>query len=313
MPSGSVTRSVLRGSPSGSISTAATTGSPVSTAPSRPVRQTALAFASWPFGHTFVQGEKLSLGCSPCGCCGVSPAFGCVFGTGALGCGPFGAGAWASACDISTPAAANTTNKRTPLTTVTKIRCLMGLSPNSLSRLWNPTGSSHRLTPTAPAALANKDARARGAHTSARHVRHSRLLGLTFKPPARIFGTLLKLVLQFLLLRLENLRIRWRTVIGLGEIVERQHQADWLTRAVDALHHQPLSLLQLPDQFATCFIVGHAAVLETDHIGPGHRLALIDNHARARLNGHAERQSHTQNLFWLVFGLDQHGGDYGHA
>src|SRR5215475_14187308 len=226
MPSGSVTRSVLRGSPSGSISTAATTGNPVSTAPSRPVRQTALAFASWPFGHTLVQGEKLSFGCSPCGCCGAaSPPFGCVFGTGAFGCGcgPFGAGAWANACDISTPAAANTTNARTPLTTVTKIRCLMGLSPNSLSRLWISTGSSHRLTPTAPAALANNDGRARGVNTSARHIRYSRLFGLTFKPPARIFGTLLKLVLQFLLLRLENLGIRWRTVIGLGEIVERQH------------------------------------------------------------------------------------------
>jgi len=60
-----------------------------------------------------------------------------------------------------------------------------------------------------------------GAHTSARHVRCSRLFGLTFKPPARIFGTLLKLVLQFLLLRLENLRIRWRTVIGFAEVVER--------------------------------------------------------------------------------------------
>src|SRR5882672_1384054 len=283
MPSGSVTRSVLRGSPSGSISTAATTGSPVSTAPSRPVRQTALAFASWPFGHTFVQGEKLSLGCSPCGCCGASPPFGWVFGTGALGCA-FGAGAWANACDISTPAAATTTNARTPLTTVTKIRCLMGLSPNSLSRLWISTGSSHRLKPTAPVALANTT-NAREAFTP-RPVTSgcSWLFSLTFKPPARIFGALLKLVLQFLLLRLENLRIRWRTVIGFAEVVERQHQADRLTRAVDALHHQPLSLLQFPDQLAACFIVGHAAVLKTDHIRPAHRLALIDDNARARLN-----------------------------
>src|SRR5262245_44583348 len=283
MPRGSVTRSVLRGSPSGSISTAATTGNPVSTAPSRPVRQTALAFASWPFGHTFVHGEKLSLGCSPCGCAGASPPLGCAFGTGALGCA-FGAGAWANACDISTPAAAKTTNARTPLTTVTKYRCLMGLSPNSLSRLSISTGSSHRVIPTAPAALANKtnarEALTPRPVTSAR----SRLFGLTFKPPARIFGTLLKLVLQFLLLRLENLRIRWRTVIGLGEIIEWQHEADRLTRAVDALHHKPLSLLQLPDQLAARFIVGHTAVLETDHIGPSHRLALIDDNACARLN-----------------------------
>src|SRR5882724_5228587 len=158
MPSGSVTRSVLRG------------------APSRPVRQTALAFASWPFGHTFVQGEKLSLGCSPCGCCGASPPFGCVFGTGALGCA-FGAGAWANACDISKPAAATTTAARTPLITVTKIRCLMGLSPNSLSRLW-----IHRLVSSADTdrtgGTGEQDGRARGAYTSARHVRRSRLFGL---------------------------------------------------------------------------------------------------------------------------------------
>src|SRR5262245_33821982 len=32
------------------------------------------------------------------------------------------------------------------------------------------TGSSHRLTPTAPAALANKDGRARDVYVSARHV-----------------------------------------------------------------------------------------------------------------------------------------------
>src|SRR5206468_2335827 len=200
--------------------------------------------------------------------------------------GPFGA--WANACDISTLAAATTTNARTPLTIVTKIRCLMGLSPNSLSRLSISTGSSHRLTPTAPAALANTT-NAREALTPPPVTSGcSRLFGLTFKPPARIFGTLLKLVLQFLLLRLENLRIRWRTVIGFAEVVKRQHQADRLTRAVDALHHQPLPLLQFPDQLTACFIVGHAAVLKTDHIGPRHRLALIDNNARARLDRHTE-------------------------
>ena len=57
MPSGSVTRRILRGSPSGSISTAATTGWPDSTRPSLPVKQTCLAFASCPFRQNLVQGE----------------------------------------------------------------------------------------------------------------------------------------------------------------------------------------------------------------------------------------------------------------
>src|SRR5215475_14815188 len=142
---------------------------PDSTTPSRPVKQTVLAFASWPFGQTLVQGEKFSLGCSCCCACG-SP-FGWVFGTGALGCacGAFGAGACANACDIITAAAATTANARTPFTTVTKSRCLMGPSPNSLSRLSNSTGSSHRLLPTEPLALANTT-NAREAHLGPSHV-----------------------------------------------------------------------------------------------------------------------------------------------
>src|ERR1700704_2138828 len=42
---------------------------------------------------------------------------------------------------------------------------------------------------------------------------------------ARLFGSLLKLVLQLLLLFLELLGISRRAVIGLGEIRERNHQA----------------------------------------------------------------------------------------
>src|SRR3989442_15132457 len=89
IPRGKVTRSTFFGSFSGSISTAATTGIPDSTRPSLPVKQTCLAFASWPFRQNLVQGEKTSCGCSACGCCacgaGVSAGFaGAAFGA-ALG------------------------------------------------------------------------------------------------------------------------------------------------------------------------------------------------------------------------------------
>src|SRR5262245_46920089 len=101
MPSGSVTRRILRVSPSGSISTAATTGWPVSTRPSLPVKQTCLALASCPLRQNLVQGENTSCGCSPCCCCcaggaacacgvGAGGALGCALGA-AFGGGAFGA------------------------------------------------------------------------------------------------------------------------------------------------------------------------------------------------------------------------------
>ena len=48
---------------------------------------------------------------------------------------------------------------------------------------------------------------------------------------ARFFGAALQFFLQLLLLLLEHLRIGGRAVIGLGEIVERQRQADRLAVA----------------------------------------------------------------------------------
>src|SRR6266436_5046733 len=113
MPSGKVTRSTFFGSFSGSIRTAATTGMPDSTRPSLPVKQTCLAFASWPFRQNFVQGEKVSCGCSACacGCCGAcgagisaglgaGAAFGAALGAaGAAGAGLAG-GAWAKAAEL---------------------------------------------------------------------------------------------------------------------------------------------------------------------------------------------------------------------
>src|SRR5207248_10435398 len=67
---------------------------------------------------------------------------------------------------------------------------------------------------------------------------------------ARLLGTPLQLILQFLLLLLEHLRIRRRAVIGFGKIAERHHEADRLAGTVDTLDHQALALLQLADELA---------------------------------------------------------------
>ncbi len=108
---------------------------------------------------------------------------------------------------------------------------------------------------------------------------------------ARFFGLLLQFFLQLLLVLLEHLRVRGRTVIGLGEIVERQRQADRLAVAVDRLHGELLALLQAADDVGVHLVVGHAAVGEADDIRTGRGLALIDDHARAGLHLHAERQA----------------------
>src|SRR4051794_34952735 len=76
------------------------------------------------------------------------------------------------------------------------------------------------------------------------------------------------------------------------------------------LHLQPLALLELLDEFAAGFVVRHAAVVEADHIRRRHRLALIDNRARAWLDRHAERQRDAQNLAGVAIRLDQHGCDH---
>src|ERR1700680_1686644 len=53
---------------------------------------------------------------------------------------------------------------------------------------------------------------------------------------AGLFGALLQVVLQLLLLFLEHFRVGGRAVIGLAEIGERKRNADELTLAVDTLH-----------------------------------------------------------------------------
>src|SRR6476619_4718361 len=129
---------------------------------------------------------------------------------------------------------------------------------------------------------------------------------------ARLLGPLLKFVLQLLLLFPELLGVgRW-TVIGLGEIRERDHQADGLAGAVDALDDEPLPFLQLANQFATRFVIGHAAIVEADDIGPGHGLAVVDDHPGARLDLHSQGQGDAENLLRLIFRLDQHGCHHRH-
>src|SRR5262249_28511576 len=90
---------------------------------------------------------------------------------------------------------------------------------------------------------------------------------LILQPLAGFVGAALQFFLQLLLLFLEDLRIGRRTVIGLGEIAEWQHEADRLALAVDALDHQTLPLLELADQLPARLVVGHAAVVEADHVG----------------------------------------------
>src|SRR6516162_4827525 len=74
---------------------------------------------------------------------------------------------------------------------------------------------------------------------------------------ACLLGTLLQLLLQLLLLLLELLGIGRRTVIGLGKIRQRNHETDGLTGAIDPLNDEALPFLQLADEFAARFVVGH--------------------------------------------------------
>src|SRR6476469_5529243 len=114
------------------------------------------------------------------------------------------------------------------------------------------------------------------------------------------------------LLFLELLGVgRW-TVIGLGEIRERDHQADGLAGAVDALDDEPLPFLQLANQFATRFVIGHAADVEADDIRPCHWLTAVDDHPGAGLDRHPQGQGDTENLLGLIFRLDQHGCHHRH-
>src|SRR5215469_8825992 len=128
---------------------------------------------------------------------------------------------------------------------------------------------------------------------------------LAFEFPARFLGALLQIVLQLLLLLLEHFRIRRRPVIGLAEIVERQHQRDHLAVAVHALHRQALAFLELSDQLSARLVVRHAAIGEADDIRRVHRLALIDDDPRALGQHHAERQCDAKDLLGVCpLGLD---------
>src|SRR5262245_37797347 len=132
-----------------------------------------------------------------------------------------------------------------------------------------------------------------------RRRRRWRLLLLTLELLARLLGPLLQFVLQLLLLLLEFLGIGRRAIVGLGEVVERNRQADGLAGAVDALDAQALPFLQLADHLPARLVVGHTAVVEADDVGPGHGLALVDDHPRSGLQRHAQGQrseEHTSEL-----------------
>src|SRR5262245_5609781 len=79
------------------------------------------------------------------------------------------------------------------------------------------------------------------------------------------------------------LRIHGRSVIGFAEIGQRQHQAEGLAVSIETLDVQVLPALELADQFAARLIVGHAAGGHANDIWSIHRLALVDDHPRARL------------------------------
>src|SRR5262245_21664140 len=198
-------------------------------------------------------------------------------------------------------------NARPAIVPATKSRCVMGMAPPR--SIVSKCGA--RAHHASSAMLADKRG-ARKAHLTlsvARAARATKLFRLSLEPPAGLFSAPLQLILQLLLLRLENLRVGRRPVVGLGEIAERQHERDPLSRPVDALDGKALALLHVGDQLTARLIVSHAAVLEADDIGSGHRLTLIDDHARAGLDRHAEWQRDTQDFLGLALRLDQHSRD----
>src|SRR5262249_4992955 len=140
-----------------------------------------------------------------------------------------------------------------------------------------------------------------------------RCRALAFKLPAGLLGTTLQFVLEPLLLLLEYFRIGRRAIVGLGKIGQRQNEADRLTGAVDALDDQALALLQLADKLSARLVIGHATVLEADDIRSGHRLALVDDDPRSRLDRHPERKGDPKDLLLLAFGLDDDRRDHRHS
>src|SRR6185295_11809228 len=124
------------------------------------------------------------------------------------------------------------------------------------------------------------------------------------------FRALLQLFLQLLLGRLELLRIGRRTVIGLGELRERQRQRQRRAVGVDRLNDQILSLLEVRDQFRRHVVVRHAAVLKTNHIGSLRRRIAIDNDTGSVNELHTQRQRDAENLLWIALGFDDDGGNH---
>ena len=72
----------------------------------------------------------------------------------------------------------------------------------------------------------------------------------------------------------------------------------------------PCPFFILPIISGIDFVIGHAAVGETDHVGRGHRLVLIDDDARAVDELHAQRQRDAQNFLLLALRLDDDRRDH---
>src|SRR3954468_12692989 len=126
----------------------------------------------------------------------------------------------------------------------------------------------------------------------------------------QLFSLLLELFLQLPLGFLEHLRIGRRAVIGLLEFAgERQRQRQRCAVGIDRLNNEVLALLHVVDKLGRGFVVGHAAVLEADHIRALQRRIVVHDDAGAVHQLHAERQRHAQDLFRLAFWLDDDGRD----
>src|SRR6202035_5451790 len=98
-----------------------------------------------------------------------------------------------------------------------------------------------------------------------------------------------------------------RTVIGLGEITQRQRQGNWLVVRVDRLNDQVLPLLHVREQFGGYIVIRHAAIGEADHIRALRRWIAVDDYARAVHEQHAERERDAEDFLVLALGLDHHG------
>ena len=105
-----------------------------------------------------------------------------------------------------------------------------------------------------------------------------------------------------------------RALVGLGELGQRQREADGVAGQIDRLDGQHLALLELADQVRRALVVGHAAIGEAGEERAGQRrLLLVDDDAGAVLQLQRARQRDAEDLLRLAIRLDQRRGDDRHA